>query len=183
MDNYLQGYLAALLLYKVYYGTDKGRPYMKYRSYISSEDHALYILKVTIGGTISDAKSFKGGKKHWDWTCYDLEPIVKAVNGLRPYSFSLKDEYSKWLKKHFNLTAPLNMRPTDIALSWDSDRQKKEADNRLKKEEVKWEYAKKENTSIYKEEKINNKEGASKMKEQEERAVVKEEVKKMKIFS
>lgn len=154
---------------------------MKYRSYISSEDHALYILKVAIGGTISDAKSFKGGKKHWDWTCYDLEPIIKAVNGLRPYSFSLKDEYSKWLKKHFNLTAPLNMRPTDITLSWDSDRQKKEADNRLKKEELKWEYAKKENVSIYKEEKI--KEGTIKMKEQEERAVVKEEVKKTKIFS
>jgi hypothetical protein len=79
----------------------------------------------------------------------------------------------------------LNLQINDLALSYD----------RYIKEEI-FKKEKGENTSIYKEEKINNEKmfekdltystssfisnekGASKMKEQEERAVVKEEVKR-----
>jgi hypothetical protein len=41
MNKELVGYLSALLQHKVYFGTLRSKPYIRYRSYTTSEDQPL----------------------------------------------------------------------------------------------------------------------------------------------
>lgn len=170
MNKELVGYLSALLQHKVYFGTLRSKPYIRYRSYTTSEDQAIVVLKSIFGGSVSKRKYIKG-RKYWDWTCYDVDPYIYLIIDIYPYTY-IKDQFVVWLEKHYKMRPKLNLQINDLAISY----------NRYIKEET-FKKEKEENTSIYKEEKINNKEGASKMKEQEGSTTVKEEVRKTKAFN
>ena len=170
MNKELVGYLSALLQHKVYFGTLRSKPYIRYRSYTTSEDQSIVVLKSIFGGSVSKRKYIKG-RKYWDWTCYDVDPYIYLIIDIYPYTY-IKDQFVVWLEKHYKMRPKLNLQINDLAISY----------NRYIKEET-FKKEKEENTSIYKEEKINNKEGASKMKEQEGSTTVKEEVRKTKAFN
>jgi len=188
MNKELVGYLSALLQHKVYFGTLRSKPYIRYRSYTTSEDQSIVVLKSIFGGSVSKRKYIKG-RKYWDWTCYDVDPYIYLIIDIYPYTY-IKDQFVVWLEKHYKMRPKLNLQINDLALSYD----------RYIKEEI-FKKEKGENTSIYKEEKINNEKmfekdltystssfisnekGASKMKEQEGSTTVKEEVRKTKAFN
>ena len=170
MNKELVGYLSALLQHKVYFGTLRSKPYIRYRSYTTSEDQSIVVLKSIFGGSVSKRKYIKG-RKYWDWSCYDVDPYIYLIIDIYPYTY-IKDQFVVWLEKHYKMRPKLNLQINDLAISY----------NRYIKEET-FKKEKEENTSIYKEEKINNKEGASKMKEQEGSTTVKEEVRKTKAFN
>ena len=56
MNKELVGYLSALLQHKVYFGTLRSKPYIRYRSYTTSEDQAIVVLKSIFGGSVSKRK-------------------------------------------------------------------------------------------------------------------------------
>lgn len=147
MDKQLTGYLAALLQHVVYFGTFRNKPYIKYRSYTTSEDPTIIILKTFFGGTLSKKRYVKG-KKYWDWVCYKPTPYIDFIVSIYPYTYS-KDQFALWLEKHYCMRPKLNLQLVDLNNSY--DRYIKE--ERIKKEEK----ALKEKSSIYKEEKIEEK--------------------------
>lgn len=182
MDKTLVGYLAGLLQYQVYYGTCRNKPYIKYRSYISSEDQAIVVLKTIFGGAVSKKRYIKG-KKYWEWVCYRVDQHIDFIVSLYPYTYTKQDQFTLWLERHYKLRPKLNLMITDLANTYgrylEEERLKKE-ERTLKEERDKKEEKKVLTSFLPFNTSIN--EGASKMKE-EEKQVVKEEVKRRSVFN
>lgn len=182
MDKTLLGYLAGILQHKVHYGTHKNRPFMKYRSQESSEDQTIIVLKTFFGGTVSKKRQTQG-KKYWEWACYKVDQHIDFIVSLYPYTYTKQDQFALWLERHYKLRPKLNLMITDLANTYgrylEEERLKKE-ERTLKEERDKKDEKKVLTSFLPFNTSIN--EGASKMKE-EEKQVVKEEVKRRSVFS
>jgi hypothetical protein len=107
-DDLIQGYLKCLLDF-VYYGEQRGKPFMRYRHYGYSEDTKLMVLLHTLGGKIYKGKS--KGQEYFEWRLSgkELDNKISYIMKLKQYSFIAKNTYNLWLVTHFTVdNVPIN---------------------------------------------------------------------------
>ena len=109
MDNsHIKTYLMCLLDF-VYYGEQRGKPFMRYRHYGYSEDTKLMVLLHTLGGKV--ITSVSKDKKYYEWMLSgeELDKKINHISKLKQYSYVAKDDYNLWLAKHFQVSyIPIN---------------------------------------------------------------------------
>ena len=107
-DDLTQGYLKCLLDF-VYYGAQRGKPFMRYRCYGYSEDTKLMVLLHTLGGKVYKGKS--KGQEYFEWRLSgkELDNKISYIMKLKQYAFVAKNTYNLWLVRHFTVdNVPLN---------------------------------------------------------------------------
>ena len=107
-DDLTQGYLKCLLDF-VYYGEQRGKPFMRYRCYGYSEDTKLIVLLHTLGGKVYKGKS--KGQEYFEWRLSgkELDNKISYIMKLKQYSFVAKNTYNLWLVTHFTVdNVPIN---------------------------------------------------------------------------
>ena len=107
-DELTQGYLKCLLDF-VYYGEQRGKPFMRYRHYGYSEDTKLMVLLHTLGGKVYKGKS--KGQEYFEWRLSgkELDNKISYIMKLKQYSFVAKNTYNLWLVTHFTVdNVPIN---------------------------------------------------------------------------
>jgi hypothetical protein len=107
-DDLTQGYLKCLLDF-VYYGAQRGKPFMRYRHYGYSEDTKLMVLLHTLGGKVYKGKS--KGQEYFEWRLSgkELDNKISYIMKLKQYSFVAKNTYNLWLVTHFTVdNVPIN---------------------------------------------------------------------------
>jgi hypothetical protein len=107
-DELTQGYLKCLLDF-VYYGEQRGKPFMRYRCYGYSEDTKLIVLLHTLGGKVYKGKS--KGQEYFEWRLSgkELDNKISYIMKLKQYAFVAKNTYNLWLVRHFTVdNVPIN---------------------------------------------------------------------------
>ena len=97
------------LLDFVYYGEQRGKPFMRYRHYGYSEDTKLMVLLHTLGGKV--ITSVSKDKKYHEWMLSgeELDKKISYIMKLKQYSFVAKNTYNLWLVTHFTVdNVPIN---------------------------------------------------------------------------
>ena len=107
-NNQIKAYLMCLLDF-MYYGEQRGKPFMRYRHYGYSEDTKLMVLLHTLGGNVTTSVS-KDIKYHeWRLSGEELDRKINYISKLKQYSYVAKDDYNLWLAKHFHFAyIPIN---------------------------------------------------------------------------
>lgn len=107
-DELTQGYLKCLLDF-VYYGEQRGKPFMRYRCYGYSEDTKLIVLLHTLGGKVYKGNS--KGQEYFEWRLSgkELDNKISYIMKLKQYAFVAKNTYNLWLVTHFTVdSVPIN---------------------------------------------------------------------------